>query len=50
VGAKNTRKYDWRKTEHAAIDDFSQCYYPHMDKENGRLMSLNVECEKAVPA
>lgn len=40
------KKYDWRKTEHANFDDFSQAYIPHMDKENGVLVSLNVECNK----
>ena len=46
VGFKNIKIYDWRKTEHSHIDDFSQCYLPHMDKENGMLMSLNIEAEK----
>ena len=40
-------EYDWRKTEHAQFDDHSQAYFPHMDKENGTLVSLNVECKKA---
>jgi predicted SAM-dependent methyltransferase len=38
--------YDWRDTEHAMHDDHSQAYLPHMDKDNGTLMSLNVECKK----
>ncbi|WP_265943735.1 class I SAM-dependent methyltransferase [Dechloromonas sp. A34] len=46
AGFVNVRRYDWRETEHADIDDFSQAYVPHMDKENGILVSLNVECEK----
>jgi SAM-dependent methyltransferase len=46
TGFKNVQKYDWRDTEHAAIDDYSQAYIPHMDKENGLLISLNVECVK----
>ena len=45
-GFKVTR-YDWRDTEHAIYDDHSQAYFPHMDKEKGILVSLNVECEKA---
>ena len=40
------RRYDWRTTEHADIDDFSQAYIPHMDKENGILISLNLEAKK----
>jgi hypothetical protein len=46
VGFKNIRRYDWRKTRHKDYDDFSQAYIPHMDKEHGILMSLNVEAEK----
>lgn len=46
AGFTNVRRYDWRKTEHAEIDDYSQAYIPHMDKENGTLISLNVECTK----
>ena len=46
VGFKEVRKYDWRKTEHFYVDDYSQAYLPHMDKINGRLMSLNVEAVK----
>lgn len=45
-GYCDIRHYDWRQTEHADIDDFSQAYLPHMDKENGTLISLNVEATK----
>lgn len=47
VGFKNVERYDWRKTEHARFDDHSQAYMnPKGDKENGTLISLNVECIK----
>jgi predicted SAM-dependent methyltransferase len=46
VGFKTVERYDWRNTEHSHIDDFSQCYLPHMEKEFGMLMSLNVEAIK----
>jgi predicted SAM-dependent methyltransferase len=46
AGFKNCREYDWRFTEHADIDDFSQAYIPHMDKDNGFAVSLNVEADK----
>lgn len=48
VGFVNVRKYDWRDTElnEMGIDDYSQAYIPHMDKENGRLMMLNVMADK----
>jgi len=38
--------YDWRKTDHSQFDDHSQAYLPHMDKQNGNLISLNVEAVK----
>ena len=46
AGFTNVARYDWRNTEHAEIDDYSQAYIPHMDKENGTLISLNIECAK----
>lgn len=46
VGFKEVRRYDWRKTEHAGIDDYSQAYVPHMDKEHGLPVSLNIEAVK----
>jgi predicted SAM-dependent methyltransferase len=46
AGFRVILRYDWRKTEHFYVDDYSQTYYPHMDKENGKLMSLNVEAIK----
>tara|TARA_R110000796_G_scaffold129053_1_gene244723 strand:- start:632 stop:1174 length:543 start_codon:yes stop_codon:yes gene_type:complete len=46
LGMSEVRCYDWRKTEHSSMDDFSQSYLPHMDKGNGMLMSLNVEAIK----
>ena len=46
AGFKNVHRYDWRRTIHKDYDDLSQAYIPHMDKENGILMSLNVEAEK----
>ena len=46
AGFSNIKLYDWRDTEHANFDDHSQSYLPHLDKENGTLMSLNIECIK----
>tara|TARA_Y100000591_G_C21854004_1_gene713678 strand:- start:6959 stop:7501 length:543 start_codon:yes stop_codon:yes gene_type:complete len=45
-GFYNIKKYNWRDTEHSHIDDYSQAYLPHMDKENGTLIMLNIECKK----
>lgn len=47
TGFENVQRYDWRKTIHKDYDDFSQAYIPHMDKEHGLLISLNVEADKA---
>jgi len=43
IGFGDIHRYDWRNTELRDIDDYSQAFLPHMDKENGRLMSLNIE-------
>lgn len=48
IGFEDIKRYDWRNTEHSHIDDYSQCYLPHMDKNNGKLMSLNIECVKTL--
>jgi predicted SAM-dependent methyltransferase len=46
VGFSSVHRWDWRKTDHAHIDDYSQSYFPHMDKDNGTLISLNLEALK----
>lgn len=46
AGFRAIRKWDWQETEHSYVDDGSQAYFPHMDKENGLLMSLNIEGTK----
>ena len=46
AGFQEVRCYDWSKTEHFYVDDYSQAYLPHMDKTNGKLMSLNIEAIK----
>jgi predicted SAM-dependent methyltransferase len=43
AGFRNIRSWDWKETEHKDHDDFSQAYLPHMQKETGMLMSLNLE-------
>jgi predicted SAM-dependent methyltransferase len=45
TGFSEVRRWDWRATEHADVDDYSQAYLPHMDK-TGVLMSLNLEAVK----
>jgi len=57
IGFKNIQKYDWKTTSpHDKIDDHSQAYLPSkefiptkekpFDKENGYLISLNLEATK----
>lgn len=46
LGFNSIRRYHWQQTCHSEFDDHSQAYIPHMDKENGFLVSLNVECNK----
>jgi len=44
AGLCEVRRYEWRETEHAGVDDYPQAYISHMDQERGTLNSLNVEC------
>ena len=46
IGFKTVKRWNWRKVEHGYIDDQSQAYLPKMDKENGILISLNLEAIK----
>lgn len=46
LGCSAVRRWDWRSTTHSKLDDYSQAYIPHMDKEHGRMMSLNLEAVK----
>lgn len=44
IGFKDVKRYDWQTFDVGlhGVDDYSQAYLPHMDKENGHLMVLNV--------
>lgn len=46
TGFHGVREYDWRTTSHRDYDDYSQAYFPHMDREHGVQISLNVEANK----
>ena len=46
TGFSEVRPWGWRTTEHADLDDYSQAYLPHLHKENGMLVSLNLEAVK----
>jgi predicted SAM-dependent methyltransferase len=43
---REIKLYNWENTEHSNYDDHSQAFLPKMDKKNGTLISLNVECVK----
>ena len=45
-GFEGVKRYNWRETDHSYYDDHSQAYLPHMAKNNGTLISLNVEAIK----
>jgi len=45
-GFYDVQRYNWQETIHKNYDDHSQAYFPHMDKEDGVLVSLNVEAKK----
>lgn len=45
-GYSNVIEWDWRKVDHGSVDDHSQAYYPHMSKESGIHISLNLEASK----
>jgi len=47
-GFTNPTIWNWRYTEHAHIDDHSQAYYPHMQKNDGLLVSLNMQAIKEI--
>jgi predicted SAM-dependent methyltransferase len=47
TGFAEVRAWNWRETEHAAVDDYSQAHIPHLHKDDGRLMSLNLEAVKS---
>jgi len=46
AGFVRPEKWDWRETEHAAIDDFSQAYFPHMEKQRGIQWNLNMQATR----
>ena len=48
VGFKNIKIWDWQEffKEQKDFDDHSQAYYPHMQKDSGIHVSLNLQCEK----
>jgi len=46
VGFKDFRGWNWWEVDHGKFDDHSQAYLPHMQKETGTLISLNIEAVK----
>jgi len=48
AGFKNIETWDWRKVfkNNKDFDDHSQAYFPHMEKDSGIHVSLNLQCRK----
>ena len=48
AGFKNISHWDWKNVfkEYKDFDDHAQAYYPHMQKDSGIHVSLNLQCEK----
>ena len=48
LGFEQVEEWDWREVfrNHEGDDDHSQAYYPHMDKEKGIHVSLNIQATK----
>ena len=48
AGFIDITSWDWREfvKDYPNYDDHSQAYFPHMDKENGIHVSLNLLCKK----
>lgn len=46
VGFIEVRRYDWRDFLPENYDDYSRAYIPHMDFDNGILVSLNILAKK----
>ena len=47
-GFVNCERYDWRDFLPKGYGDGSRAYLPHMDFENGRMMSLNITARKYI--
>ena len=46
LGFDDINRYDWRDFLPEGFDDYSRSYLPHMDFDNGKLMSLNITAVK----
>ena len=48
MGFSDIELWDWREVfkNNPKYDDHSQAYFPHMDKEKGIHISLNIQCKK----
>ncbi len=48
IGFEQIELWNWKKVfkNNLDYDDHSQAYYPHMDKQNGIHISLNIQCKK----
>jgi SAM-dependent methyltransferase len=46
AGFHSIERYNWQETEWSYIDSYEQAYFPHLQKNGGVLMSLNMKAVK----
>ncbi|MGH7660257.1 MAG: class I SAM-dependent methyltransferase [Vulcanimicrobiaceae bacterium] len=46
TGFVDAELWRWQDVEHCDVDDFSQAYFPHMEKERGILWNLNMQARR----
>jgi len=46
AGFVEAELWRWQDIEHKDVDDFSQAYFPHMEKERGILFNLNMQARR----
>jgi len=46
TGFVDAELWRWQEVEHRDVDDFSQAYFPHMEKERGILWNLNMQARR----
>jgi predicted SAM-dependent methyltransferase len=46
AGFIDAQLWRWQEVEHGNVDDFSQAYFPHLEKERGILVNLNMQASR----
>lgn len=50
AGFIHIQEWNWRTTDHAQWDDYSQCVLPHMQKNSHDALSMSLNLEATKPA